>query len=180
MTPGDDSYLKVGTVTRILDNGEVEVKLGMLSGTYTFGSDELEFVGRKFGGDTDGRSSATETLTSAANGDLRASTQPLRFGRMRDLETIDSELRLLVAVRRVCRESDGSAVHAAGGRAAGRTPRADRAMRFRQSVLCQAPQSFVKNAASPGAISTCGGSELAWLALLSMMSFVSRLRSRAQ
>ena len=47
VTPGDDSYLKVGTVTRILDNGEVEVRLGMLSGTYTFGSDELEFVGRK-------------------------------------------------------------------------------------------------------------------------------------
>ena len=47
VTPGDDSYLKVGTVTRILDNGEVEVKLGMLSGTYTFGSDELQFVGRK-------------------------------------------------------------------------------------------------------------------------------------
>jgi hypothetical protein len=26
---------------------------------------------------------------------------------MRDLETIDSELRLLAAVRRVCREQDG-------------------------------------------------------------------------
>jgi hypothetical protein len=46
VTPGDD-YLKVGTVTRILDNGEVEVKLGMLSGTYTYGPDELEFLGRK-------------------------------------------------------------------------------------------------------------------------------------
>lgn len=39
-------------------------------------------------------------------GDLRASTQPLGFDRMRDRETIDSELRLLVAVRRVCREYD--------------------------------------------------------------------------
>jgi hypothetical protein len=47
VTPGDASYLKVGTVTRILDNGEVDVKLGMLSGTYTFGSDELEFLDRK-------------------------------------------------------------------------------------------------------------------------------------
>jgi hypothetical protein len=27
--------------------------------------------------------------------------------RMRDLETIDAELRLLAAVRRVCREQDG-------------------------------------------------------------------------
>jgi sRNA-binding protein len=32
VAPGGD-YLKVGTVTKILDNGEVEVKLGMLSGT---------------------------------------------------------------------------------------------------------------------------------------------------
>lgn len=46
LTPGDD-HLKVGTVTRILDNGEVDVKLGMLSGTYTYGSDELQFLGRK-------------------------------------------------------------------------------------------------------------------------------------
>jgi hypothetical protein len=46
VAPGDD-YSKVGTVTKILDHGEVEVKLGMLSGTYTFGSDELQFVGRK-------------------------------------------------------------------------------------------------------------------------------------
>jgi hypothetical protein len=61
----------------------------------------------QFGGDIDGCSSTTETLTSAANGDLRASTPPLRFNRMGDLETIDSELRLLAAVRRVCREYDG-------------------------------------------------------------------------
>jgi hypothetical protein len=45
VAPGDD-YLKVGTVTWILDNGEVDVKLGKLSGTYTYGSDELEFVDR--------------------------------------------------------------------------------------------------------------------------------------
>jgi hypothetical protein len=30
-----------------------------------------------------------------------------RYGHMRDLEVIDSELRLLAAVRRVCREQDG-------------------------------------------------------------------------
>jgi hypothetical protein len=45
VAPGDD-YLKVGTVTRILDAGEVDVKLGALSGTYTYGSDELEFLDR--------------------------------------------------------------------------------------------------------------------------------------
>jgi hypothetical protein len=45
VAPGDD-YSKVGTVTWILDNGEVDVKLGKLSGTYTYGSDELEFVDR--------------------------------------------------------------------------------------------------------------------------------------
>jgi hypothetical protein len=33
--------------------------------------------------------------------DLRASARPLGFGVMRDRETIDSELRLLAAVRRV-------------------------------------------------------------------------------
>jgi hypothetical protein len=47
VAPSDPSYLKYGTVTRILDNGEVEVKLGVLSGTCTCGSDELKFVGRK-------------------------------------------------------------------------------------------------------------------------------------
>jgi hypothetical protein len=31
-------------VTKILDNGEVEVKLGKLSGTYTYGSDELQLL----------------------------------------------------------------------------------------------------------------------------------------
>jgi hypothetical protein len=44
-------------------------------------------------------------LTWAAG--LRPSARPLRFATMRDLETIDSELRLLAAVRRVCREQDG-------------------------------------------------------------------------
>jgi len=38
---------------------------------------------------------------------LCAADGPLRFGPMRDLEVIDSELRLLAAVRRVCREQDG-------------------------------------------------------------------------
>lgn len=47
VAPGDDSHLKVGTVKRILDNGDVDVKLGVLSGTYTFGSDELQFLDRK-------------------------------------------------------------------------------------------------------------------------------------
>jgi hypothetical protein len=36
-----------------------------------------------------------------------ATDGPPRFGRMRDLEVIDSKLRLLAAVRRVCREQDG-------------------------------------------------------------------------
>jgi hypothetical protein len=36
-----------------------------------------------------------------------APTPPLGFGNMRDRETIDSELRLLAAVRRMCREQDG-------------------------------------------------------------------------
>lgn len=44
---------------------------------------------------------------------------------MRDLETIDSELRLLAAVRRVCREYDGRVPSNVGGRAAGRTRRID-------------------------------------------------------
>ena len=39
--------------------------------------------------------------------DLCAANGPLRFGSMRDLEVIDSELRLLAAVCRVCREQDG-------------------------------------------------------------------------
>jgi hypothetical protein len=38
--------LKVGTVTRILDNGDVRVKLGFWSGTYTYESDELQFLDR--------------------------------------------------------------------------------------------------------------------------------------
>jgi len=43
---------------------------------------------------------------------------------MRDLEVIDSELRMLAAVRRVCRELGGnSAVHGSGRCAAGRTQR---------------------------------------------------------
>jgi serine/threonine protein kinase len=46
VAPGDGSHLKVGRVKRILDNGEVEVKLGVWSGTYTFGSDELQFLDR--------------------------------------------------------------------------------------------------------------------------------------
>jgi hypothetical protein len=33
--------------------------------------------------------------------------RPLRFGTMRDREAIDSELRLLAAVRRLCREEYG-------------------------------------------------------------------------
>jgi hypothetical protein len=40
-------------------------------------------------------------VTSAPERDRR------KVGDMRDLETIDSELRLLAAVRRVCREYDG-------------------------------------------------------------------------
>jgi hypothetical protein len=39
---------------------------------------------------------------------MRAADRPLRFATMRDLETIDSELRLLAAVRRVCRELGGT------------------------------------------------------------------------
>jgi hypothetical protein len=57
--------------------------------------------------------------------DLRARTRRLRSGRMRDRDTIDSELRLLAAVRRVCREQDG-VVPSIGpvDETAGRTPRA--------------------------------------------------------
>ena len=40
-------------------------------------------------------------------GGLRAPALPLRFGTMRDLDTIDSELRLLVAVRWSIREHGG-------------------------------------------------------------------------
>lgn len=36
-----------------------------------------------------------------------AADGPIRLGTMRDRETIDSELRLLAAVRRVCREYGG-------------------------------------------------------------------------
>ncbi|MGF2952105.1 hypothetical protein ACOJVP_07120 [Mycobacterium sp. THU-M116] len=39
---GDDFDGKVGTVKRILDDGDVEVKFGPLSGTYCFGHDELK------------------------------------------------------------------------------------------------------------------------------------------
>jgi hypothetical protein len=39
---------------------------------------------------------------------LLASTRQLRFGTMRDREVIDSELRLLVAVRRSIREHGGA------------------------------------------------------------------------
>jgi hypothetical protein len=35
-------------------------------------------------------------------------SRPSKLAIMRDLDTIDSELRLLVAVRRVCRELDGN------------------------------------------------------------------------
>jgi len=43
---------------------------------------------------------------------------------VRDLETIDSELRLLAAVRRVCREQDGILPsYRVGRRTAGRTQR---------------------------------------------------------
>ena len=45
--PGDNYDGKIGTVQRILGDGDVDVKLGVWSGTYTFGSDELEFQGRK-------------------------------------------------------------------------------------------------------------------------------------
>ena len=38
---------------------------------------------------------------------MRASARPLGFGTMRDRETIDSELRLLAAVRRVCSDYGG-------------------------------------------------------------------------
>jgi hypothetical protein len=42
------------------------------------------------------------------NADLRPSARPLRFGcNLRDPETIDSELRLLAAVRRSIREHGG-------------------------------------------------------------------------
>ncbi len=46
VAPGDRSHSKVGTVIRVLDNDEVEVKLGFLSGTYTFGAEELQFLDR--------------------------------------------------------------------------------------------------------------------------------------
>lgn len=39
--------------------------------------------------------------------DFRTATRRLRFGTMRDRETIDAELRLLAAIRRVCREHSG-------------------------------------------------------------------------
>jgi hypothetical protein len=39
--------------------------------------------------------------------DLRATARPLGFGAMRDLDTIDSELGLLAAVRRSIREHGG-------------------------------------------------------------------------
>jgi hypothetical protein len=39
--------------------------------------------------------------------DFCAADGPLGFGTIRDIEVIDSELRLLAAVRRVCREQDG-------------------------------------------------------------------------
>jgi hypothetical protein len=38
---------------------------------------------------------------------LRTLSKSLTIAAVRDLETIDSELRLLAAVRRVCREQDG-------------------------------------------------------------------------
>jgi hypothetical protein len=40
-------------------------------------------------------------------GDLRATPGLLSFGGMRDLETIDSELRLVAALRRAARERGG-------------------------------------------------------------------------
>ena len=46
-----------------------------------------------------------QLLTSTA--DLRAGDRWLRVASVRDRETIDSELRLLAAVRPVCREQDG-------------------------------------------------------------------------
>jgi hypothetical protein len=48
-----------------------------------------------------GRTTSIEQLA------LRAPALPLRFGTMRDRETIDSELRLLAAVRRSIREHGG-------------------------------------------------------------------------
>jgi hypothetical protein len=41
------------------------------------------------------------------DGDLRTLSKSLTLAAVRDLETIDSRLRLLAAVRRVCREYDG-------------------------------------------------------------------------
>jgi hypothetical protein len=41
-------------------------------------------------------------------GDLWPPTTRLRSGAMRDWEVIDSELRLLPAVRRMCREEGGT------------------------------------------------------------------------
>lgn len=58
------------------------------------------------------------------HGDLCAAARPLGFGPMRDLEVIDTELRLLAAVRRVCREQDGILPSIGPRRTAGRTPRA--------------------------------------------------------
>jgi hypothetical protein len=47
--------------------------------------------------------SANRHLVAETNG-LRASARPLGFGTMRDRDTIDSELRLIAAVRRTIRD----------------------------------------------------------------------------
>ena len=52
--------------------------------------------------------SVVGSVTPVMVGDLRAAGCRLRFAGMRDRETIDSELRLLVAVRRTARELTGS------------------------------------------------------------------------
>lgn len=46
VAPADKSYLKDGTVTQFLNGNEVKVKLGTLSGTYTYSTDELQFLNR--------------------------------------------------------------------------------------------------------------------------------------
>ena len=51
--------------------------------------------------------SVVGSVTPVMVGDLRAAGCRLRFAGMRDRETIDSELRLLVAVRRTARELTG-------------------------------------------------------------------------
>ena len=48
-----------------------------------------------------------EILGGSAEAALFHSTGSLRFGTMRDRETIDSELRLIAAVRRTIREQGG-------------------------------------------------------------------------